>query len=75
MAIADKEREAKWAAASDAEARGALRTASKLYDEYAKSYPGSKQAALATAKAKSLLAQLEARKAAQPPAAPTTPPP
>ena len=38
-AAAEKEREAKWAAAGDAEARGALRTASKLYDDYAKTYP------------------------------------
>ncbi len=75
-AAAEREREAKWAAATDAEARGALRTASKLYDEYAKSYPTSKQAQVATRKAKKLLADLEAKKAspaAETPAATATP--
>ncbi len=79
-AAAEREREAKWAAATDAEARGALRTASKLYDEYAKSYPESKQAQLATRKAKKLMADSEAARAgaaagaASPPAATPKPP-
>lgn len=76
-AAAEKEREAKWAAAGDAEARGALRTASKLYDDYAKTYPGSKKVQLATWKAKKLLADFEARKAnpaAETPAATMTAP-
>ncbi len=62
-AAAEKEREAKWTAAAEAEARGALRTASKLYDDYAKNYPESKQAPLAARKAKKLLADFEAAKA------------
>ncbi len=73
-AAAEKQREAKWTAAADAETRGALRTASKLYDEYAKSYPASKQAPLASRKAIKLLADFEAKKAslaADAPAAPT----
>jgi hypothetical protein len=61
-AAAEKERQANWIAAADAEARGALRTASKLYDEYATKYPGSKQAQLAMSKAKKLLADFEARR-------------
>jgi hypothetical protein len=76
-AAAEREREAKWAAAADAEARGALRTASRLYDEYAKSYPTSKQAQLAARKATKLLADFEARKAgptAETTAAQTKPP-
>jgi septal ring factor EnvC (AmiA/AmiB activator) len=76
-AAAEREREAKWAAATDAEARGALRTASKLYEEYAKAYPESKQAQLATRKAKKTLADSEAARgnaAAGAPSAPTTTP-
>jgi len=74
-AALEKERETRWAAAADAEARGALRTASKLYDDYARSYPDSKQAALATRRAAKLLADFQAKKAsvtAEGPAAPAT---
>jgi len=62
-AALDREREARWAAAADAEARGALRTASKLYDDYARAYPESKQAPLATRRAAKLLADFQAKKA------------
>ena len=75
-AAAEKERQAKWAAATDAEARGALRTASKLYDDYARSYPGARLTEQATRKAKKLLADFEAKKAssiAVVPAPQTTP--
>lgn len=52
--VGEKQQEARWAQAADAESRGAHKTAAKLYDDYAATYPGTKRAQIATWRAKKI---------------------